>query len=148
MTTMVKDVMSHPAVTCLPTDTMDVPARLMWQYDCGAIAVVNSDGRLTGMVTDRDLCMAAYTQGRPMQTIPVATAMAEHPIAVHPTDTIDVAQDLMRDHQIRRLAVLDVAGRPVGVLSINDLARLAAHAHPGETDRQITRTLAAICQPR
>jgi CBS domain-containing protein len=148
MTTLVKEVMSHPAVTCLPTDTMDTPARLMWQYDCGAIAVVNNDGRLTGMVTDRDLCMAAYTQGRPMQTIPVATAMAEHPIVVRSTDTIETAQDLMRDHQIRRLAVLDDAGRPLGVVSLNDLARLAARARDEETDREITRTLAAICQPR
>ena len=148
MTTMVKDVMSHPAVTCLPTDTWDIPALLMWQYDCGAIAVVTSDGRLTGMVTDRDLCMAAYTQGRPMQTIPVATAMAKDPIVVQPTDMIDVAEGLMRDHQIRRLAVLDDAGRPVGVLSLSDLVRLAARTHHGETDRQITRTLAAICQPR
>lgn len=148
MTPLVKDLMSHPAVTCLPTDTLDTPARLMWQYDCGVVAVVNADGRLTGMVTDRDLCMSAYTQGRPMQVIPVATAMAGNPIAVQSTETIDAAEDLMRDHQIRRLPVVDDAGRPVGVLSLNDLARLAARSHDSETDHRIARTLAAICQPR
>ena len=147
MTTMVKDVMSHPAVTCLPTDTMDVPAQLMWQYDCGVVVVVNADGRVSGMVTDRDLCMAAYTQGRPLQTIPVSIGMADDPVVVQPTDTIETAQELMRNHQIRRLAVVDVARRPVGVLALNDLARLAARAHHSEAESQITRTLAAICQP-
>jgi CBS domain-containing protein len=48
----------------------------MWDHDCGAIAVVN-DGKLTGVITDRDLCMAAYTQGRALDALLVNTAMAQ-----------------------------------------------------------------------
>jgi len=144
----IKELMSHPAVTCLSSDSLDIPARLMWEYDCGAVPVVNDDGRLAGVVTDRDICMAAYTQGRPLHTIPVASAMAKHPVATHGNDTIEAAEVLMRDNQIRRVPVLDDNGRPVGVLSMNDLARLAVRAKRSEVDRTVVQTLAATCQPR
>ncbi len=119
----------------------------MWEFDCGMIPVVNDDGRLAGVVTDRDICMAAYMQGRPLRTIPVASAMAKQVVASHTDDSIEAAEGLMRDNQIRRLPVLDRDGRPVGVVSLNDLARLAARAKQSSVDREIVLTLGAICQP-
>jgi CBS domain-containing protein len=144
----ISEVMSHPAVTCPASDTMENAARLMWEFDCGMIPLVNDDGRLAGVITDRDICMAAYTQGRPLRTIPIASAMAKAPVAVHAADTIESAEDLMRDNQIRRLPVLDESGRPIGVLSLNDLARLTARAQRSHEDRKLVETLAATCEPR
>jgi CBS-domain-containing membrane protein len=148
ITMHIKDIMSHPAVTCPAASTLDHAARLMWEFDCGIIPVVDDEGRLTGVITDRDICMAAYTQGRPIATIPVTTAMASHAVAVHGDDVIEQAEELMRENQIRRLPVLDGNGRPIGLVSMNDLARLAAQARKSGVDRELVRTLAAVCKPR
>jgi CBS domain-containing protein len=144
----IKEIMSHPAVTCPATSTLDQVARLMWEFDCGIIPVVNDDGRLEGVVTDRDICMAAYTQGRALPAIAVTTAMARKTVAVHADDTVDQAEELMRASQVRRLPVLDEDGRPAGLVSLNDLARLAARARKSGVDRELVQTLAAVCQPR
>jgi CBS domain-containing protein len=144
----IKDVMSHPAVTCSSTSTLDHAARLMWEYDCGIVPVVNDDGKLAGVVTDRDVCMAAYTQGKPLSAIPVGIAMAKQVIAGHTRDLVEQAEQLMRANQIRRLPVIDDDGRPIGVVSMNDLARLAVRAKKSAVDRELVQTMAAVCQPR
>ena len=144
----VNELMSQPAVTCPAGDTMENAARLMWEFDCGMIPVVHDDGRLAGVITDRDICMAAYTQGRELRIIPIASGMAKAPIAVHANDSIESAENLMRDNQVRRLPVIDDHGRPVGVLSMNDLARAVAHSKHSSEERLLVETLAATCEPR
>jgi CBS-domain-containing membrane protein len=143
-----KDVMNHPAVICPTADTLDNAARLMWEYDCGVVPVVDDQGRLAGVVTDRDICMSAYTQGRPLSAIPVTTAMAGKVVAAHMEDSVEAAEALMRDNQVRRIPVIDGEGRPVGVVSLNDLARLAASTRKSAVDRELVQTLAAVCRPR
>jgi CBS domain-containing protein len=144
----VKDIMSHPAVTCPTSSTLDQAARLMWEFDCGVVPVVDDAGHVCGMVTDRDICMAAYTQGQPLSAIPVTTAMAREVVAVHTDESIEHAEGLMRASQVRRLPVLDGENRPAGVVSLNDLARLSARAKKSAVDRELVQTLAAVCQPR
>lgn len=144
----VKEVMSQPVVTCPTDSTLDHAARLMWEFDCGVVPVVSEDGRLNGVVTDRDICMAAYTQGQALSAIPVTTAMARAVVAGHMDDSVDRAEALMRDNQIRRLPVLDGENRLVGLVSMNDLARLAARARKSDVDRELVQTLAAVCRPR
>jgi CBS domain-containing protein len=143
-----EEVMSQPLVTVPRDATLDQAARLMWEFDCGVIPVLKDDGRLAGVITDRDICMAAYTQGRPLNDIPVTTAMASEVVAAHATDLVENAEELMRGHQIRRLPILDADDRPVGIVSLNDLARLAARAKRSAVDRELVQTLAAVCQPR
>lgn len=145
----VEQLMSKPAVTCGKDDTLNTAARLMWDHDCGAVPVVGDGGKVVGVVTDRDICMAAFTQGKPLQAIPVSRAMSSDVIACHPEDSIDDAELRMAEKQLRRLPVVDAAGHPVGVLSINDVARDAATSLGGNgAQREVARTLAAICQPR
>ena len=143
-----KDVMSHPVVTCPMSATLDQAARLMWEFDCGVIPVVDASGRVCGMVTDRDICMAAYTQGQPLGAIPVTSAMAREVVAVHAEDSVEHAEARMRASQVRRLPVLDQENRPAGLISLNDLARLSARAKKSAVDRELVQTLAAVCQPR
>lgn len=144
----IKQVMSHPVVTCPADSTLDQAARLMWEFDCGVIPVVGNDGRLTGVVTDRDICMAAYTQGRALNTIPVSTAMARVVVAGHAEDSVESVENLMRTNQVRRVPILDGEERVVGLVSMNDLARVAMRAHRSGVDRELVKTLAAVCQPR
>jgi len=144
----IKDVMNHPVVTCPTGSTLDHAARLMWEFDCGIIPVVNSEGRLAGIVTDRDICMAAYTQGKPLQAISVETAMATDVATAHQGEGIETLEDVMRERRIRRLPVVDDENRPIGMVSLNDLARLAAHTRRIGVEHEIVRTLADVSRPR
>jgi len=144
----VKELMTHPVVTCQIGDHLDVPARLMWEYDCGIIPVVGAEGRIEGVITDRDITMAALTKGQRLDQLPVAEAMAKHLLVIHPDESVETAERLMRDGQVRRLPVVDNAGRPMGMLSLNDLARLTSRAKKSAVDHELVQTLAAICQPR
>jgi CBS domain-containing protein len=144
----IKEIMSHPPVTAPADSSADVVARLMWEFDCGIVPIVGNDGRLVGVITDRDICMAAYTQGKPLTQIVVASAMSRQVVACHVTDPVETAERLMRDCQIHRVPVVDSGDRLVGLVSMNDIARLAAHAKRSGVDREVVQTLAAICQPR
>lgn len=145
----IRKIMSTPPVTCREADTLNTPAQLMWEHDCGAIPVTDGDGKLVGMITDRDICMAAYTQGRTLLEIPVVDAMTTQVHSCSPDESIEAAEVLMRDNQIRRVPIVDDTGRLVGLLSLTDVARYTASA--GETkglDRDFVTTVAAICRPR
>ena len=144
----ISELMSKPVITCPRSGTLDHAARLMWEFDCGIVPIVDDNGRLTGVVTDRDICMAAYTQGRALRDIPFTVAMASPVVAVHVDDVIETVELLMHDNRVRRVPVIDNDGRPVGLVSMNDLARLAARSRRSGVDRELVRTLAAICQPR
>lgn len=152
---LTRHIMSQPVAVCQLSDSLDQAARLMWEDDCGAVPVVDSAGRAVAMVTDRDICMAAYTQGKPLCQISVSTAMSKDLRACLPDDTLEQAEQLMMEYQLRRIPVLDDDGHPVGILSLNDLARAANHQHPaapagldGVSQLTATRTMAAVCAPR
>jgi len=140
----VNEIMKQPVVTCPADGDLNQAAQLMWEHDCGSIPVVDADGRLAGIVTDRDVCMAAYTQGASLRSIPVASAMAPHVLVCHVDDSLETAEELMREGQVRRIPVIDHDGCPVGIVSLNDLTRLAAQARKSSVDRQIVETLAAV----
>lgn len=63
------------AITCNVNDSLEVPAKLMWDHNCGAVIVLNEFGKLAGVITDRDICMAALVQSRPLDQILVNSAM-------------------------------------------------------------------------
>jgi predicted transcriptional regulator len=92
--------------------------------------------------------MAAYTQGKALQEISVASVMAEHLLICHVDDSLETAEQLMRDGQVRRIPVIDNDGRPAGIVSMNDVTRAAAEQRRSNLDRDVVETLAAVGQPR
>lgn len=144
----IRDIMSSPAVTCRADDLLDVAAQLMWDHDCGAIPVTDETGKIIGMITDRDICMATYTRGHALKNIRVTDAMAKQVFACRADDSIDAAERMMSAKQIRRIPVVDRDNRAVGFLSLSDLARSADSRKKEPADREIVKTLSAICQPR
>ena len=145
-----QDLMNRSPITCHVNDALNLVAHEMWNHDCGAVLVVNDDGKLVGLVTDRDICMAAYTQNRSLDAILVNSAMAQHVISVHPHQTLAEVEQLMAHHQIRRIPVVDNEHKPVGMISLTDLALECARP---DTQMKlgtlgVATTLAAICQPR
>jgi len=152
---LVKQIMSQSVVVCSVEDTLDQAAKRMWDHDCGALPVTDQDGKAVAMLTDRDICMAAHTQGKPLAAIGVRTAMSHELYACSQQDTLKQATQLMRDHQIRRLPVLDEVGPPVGFLSLNDIALAATRQHPSArrgpeaiSVAKAAQTLAAVCLHR
>lgn len=145
----IREIMNRPVVTCRASDTLGIAAQAMWEHDCGSIPVVGDDGRLVGMITDRDICMATYTKSRAPQTIAVAEAMAKSVTSCHADDSADVAEARMREKQIRRVPIVDDDNRPIGMVSQSDLARNAASDPRRNTvEKDFIHTIAAISQPR
>ena len=144
----VEQIMNQPPVACSVHDTLNTAAQLMWEHDSGAIPVMGDDDRIIGIVTDRDTCMAAYTQGRPLHEIPVHYAMAKEVFACRPDDSVEDAEHLMGEKQIRRLPVLNDAGQLIGMLSLGDIAREFGASRKKSVIRELVQTLAAICTPR
>ncbi len=104
----VEQLMTCDAKVCSEADSLNRGAQLMWEFDCGCIPVIsaNGEGRVVGVVTDRDIAMAAYTQGKQLWAIPITTAMTHKVTACHASDGISQAEALMRDNRVRRLPVL------------------------------------------
>jgi len=142
----VEDAMTKAVRSCREDESLSCAARLMWDHDIGAVPVLGSDGKLVGIVTDRDLCMAAYFSGERMSSIPVGRVMSKVVFTVEPGQSVEVAEDLMREKQVRRLPVID-GGQVVGMITLGDLAR-TAKVRRQITGNEVSATLAAIVEPR
>lgn len=143
-------VMTRTVKYCHADDSLSRAAGLMWDSDCGCVPVVDDGERVVGVLTDRDICMAGYFRNAPMAEIRIADAMAKQPITCKASDSIETAEALMQDHQIRRLPVVDDEGKLAGILSLNDLARFVrtpAGKRALSSD-VVAATVAAVCEPR
>jgi CBS domain-containing protein len=141
------ELMTGSLKTCRATDMLDHAAKLMWDFDIGVVPVIDEVGQIVGIVTDRDLCMAAYTQRQPLHCVAVSVAMTKHVVTCRPNHAdADVAK-LMARHKVRRIPVVDEAKRPIGIVSLTDLA-LAMTKGRDVSAREVAGTLAAICERR
>jgi len=148
----ISQIMKTDVEVCAIDDNLAAAASRMWDCDIGCLPVLDVAGQVVGMVTDRDICMAAFTRGERLQDIPVSIAMAKEVLSCSPDATLVEGEEVMRSGQVRRLPVIDSDGRLVGIVSLNDLALLAEH-EIGRKNRdlsahEVTATLAAICAPR
>jgi len=150
----VEQLMSKDVSSCDAEDLLNEAAAIMWERDCGGVPVVAraSEGRVVAMITDRDVCMAAYTTGRPLAALRVRDAMSRQLHTCKPGDPVADAEAIMRDNQVRRLPVVDDAGNLAGILSVADLARAAesqrGKRQPQIGEKEVTRLIDAISAPR
>ena len=145
----VRDVMTSQPATCAPTDHLSAAALHMWSNDCGMLPVVEA-GRTVGVITDRDIAMAVAMKGRKPRAVTVGEVATGQLWACSPDDEVSKALDVMREHRVRRLPVIE-DGMLAGVLALNDVA-LEARAKAGSTRRptygQLTKALQGICSHR
>jgi len=130
---------------------LEAAGKAMWDHEGGAGPVIDHEGKPIAMITDRDVAMASYTQGKPLYALPVSLAMSKKLVACRASEPIATAEALMRSQQIRRLPVVDDDGFVVGILSLSDIA-MHGHAkrkHAAFRDElgpeAIATTLSAIC---
>src|SRR3982074_3257522 len=120
MAQMIREVMSSRPVTVEDSATVFDAARAMRDEDIGVVIVVNH-GSIRGVLTDRDVVVRAGAEGRDPKSIKVGEIVSEDVATVTPDEPVDKVISLMRQKAIRRVPVVD-GGRPVGVVSIGDLA--------------------------
>lgn len=122
----------------------------MLKGDCGVLPVVTAAGEVVGMITDRDICMAAATKHRDPASISVSEVISGNVYACSPEAEIHTALNVMRQKQVRRLPVVTAEdGKLVGLLSINDAALKAEGCLRADLSAQdVETTLRAICAHR
>ena len=144
----IKDIMTTDVASCLPDTDLASVARIMWDRDCGFVPVVDGAGHVSGVLTDRDICIASATRGVPPHKISAAQVMHAAPIhAAHPDDSLATALAEMKEAKVRRLPVLADDGTLAGVVSMNDLV-LGSGSPGAPAARDILATMAAICSHR
>jgi CBS domain-containing protein len=143
--------MNSSPITCRREDALDVPAKAMWDGDFGCVPVVDEGGHAVGMITDRDIAMATYLKNLPPSAITVESTVSRPVISCLPTDSLAMAEQLMRLHQVRRLAVVNEFGALVGILTQHALIREAlneSRSHrPELSEHEVMRMLHAIGSP-
>lgn len=116
-----RDIMAHPVVRIHPEESVAVAARTLARYNIGLLPVCGGDGRICGVVTDRDLVTRCIASGRQPAATPVREVMTTQVVSVRPDMDAAAAAYLMGKQQIRRLPVVE-NGRLCGMVSLGDLA--------------------------
>ena len=117
----VRDLMTSPVIRIQADETVEVAARTLTHYNIGALPVCGSDGRVCGVVTDRDLVTRCLASGRMPGATKVRDVMSGNVVAAQPDMEAGVAAHLMGRQQVRRLPVLE-NGKLCGMVSLGDLA--------------------------
>ena len=129
------EVMTPDPVSCEPNDAIQKVARIMKQNDVGSVPIVESQAarRLVGIVTDRDIVVKVLAEGRNVEQAAARDAMTVNPAACRLEDDVDKALALMAERQVRRMPVVDEAGRLRGIIAQADIAtRISRDKETGE----------------
>jgi CBS domain-containing protein len=149
-TMLVQSLMSPEPSYCHSSEALHVAARILCETHGGLVPVLDEHRRVTGVVTDHDVCVAAYKHGRPLWTIPIPSAMSGTVVTCHADDDVATAERIMRDARVRRLPVVDLDGKLVGMIALDDLARGVVDARRGDAAKvgDLAATLAVIGLPK
>ncbi len=140
----VRDVMVANANFCSPESNLAEVAATMWNNRCGALPVVNDAGDVISMITDRDICIALGTRNLKASDVAVKSVAPSRYFPCTPDEDVHSALKTMASQAVRRLPVVNEAGKLAGVLSIDDLI---VHSRAGSAINftEIVTTLKAIC---
>jgi CBS domain-containing protein len=146
----VQDIMTVSPETCRASDNLAEAVSRMWKVDCGVLPVVDDAGRLAGIVTDRDICIALGTRDERASQVDIRTVMRTSVAACDPQEDVIAALARMGEYKVRRLPVVDGERRLVGMLSLSDAMRAAGSGRqavrPGAV-LEALRTITAIDLP-
>lgn len=140
----ISKLMQTNVKTCRTSDSLRRAAQLMWEHDIGAVPVVDDQQHLAGVITDRDIAMAAFLSGRGLGDLPVERSMSREVVTCTPDATVSDCAALMAERQVRRIPVVDGDGVLAGVVSLSDLARTTSSKLPA---RAVAHTLEQIGLP-
>jgi len=119
-----KDLMQVPAVTVSEETTIDEAAEIMWDKNIGSVIVVDKEGLMIGILTERDV-LFSVTKSLTGRGIPVSSVMSKTSLMANPNESILTSVERMIRSGVRHLPVVDKTGKPVGMLSIRDAVDLS-----------------------
>jgi len=145
----IKEIMHSKPFSLHRNDNLSSAAQIMWERDVGVLPVTDQDDHVIGVITDRDIAMAAFTQGKILSEIPVERSMSKNLYSCNQDDELEQAQAMMQQHQVRRIPILDNNKKLAGMLSLNDIAcEYSARPKKNIKSEMVAETLAAICKHR
>lgn len=131
---------AHEVWACAETSDCRQVAQMMVEHDVGSIPVLDTEGRLEGIVTDRDLCCRLIAEGRSFET-PIREIMTPSVHSVSPKTSLGDIESVMKQYKIRRLPVVDSDNRLQGFISLGDLAR---HCHGLLKEHHLAEVLESV----
>ncbi len=135
---LIRDVMTRGVECVGPEDTIRTAAQKMKSLNAGSIPICDND-RLAGMLTDRDIAVRAVADGRDPTVCKVRDAMTPDVVYCFDDQSVEEAERVMKEKQIRRVLVLDRAKRLVGIVSLGDLAvRTGDREQTGEVLHEVS----------
>jgi len=139
----VREVMTSDPICCVPSDTVQTVANIMCDRNVGSIPIVadQHSRKLTGIITDRDLCCSIIAQGLDPKTTRIQRYMRPNPVACRDGEDLNGCEHVMQKHQIRRIPVIDDEGRCVGIVAQADLALK-------EKSEKLSQTVTEISRPQ
>jgi CBS domain-containing protein len=135
--TQIRDLMTENPSSCERGTPVAEAAKVMARENVGSVPVVQN-GRLVGVVTDRDLVVRVLAEGRDPQSTTVGEIASSELVTLSPDDGLDQALQLLARHQVRRLPVVE-GERLVGIVAQADIARHADEVQTGEVVEQISK---------
>jgi CBS domain-containing protein len=139
----IKDIMTTEVRTCSSDTNLAAAAALMLDGDCGILPVVD-EGKLVGIVTDRDMFIAVATRNVRASQIRVADVARTSVLTCGPDDDVHAALATMKEHRVRRLPVAGFGDTVMGIVSMNDLV-LAAGARKALRHEEVVEAFQEIC---
>jgi CBS domain-containing protein len=141
----VRDVMVADVVTVAPTDSLVTAARRMEEANVGMLPVLEKDGRVTGVITDRDIVVRAVARAADPELTRVGECLSQGVISAHPDWSTEQAIQIMAQAQVGRLPVLDDEDRLVGVVTLSSMAfRAPEKSVTLEAAREVSRRSARM----
>lgn len=136
----VKDIMTPDPACCTPQDSLEQAVKLMIDFDCGEIPVVEDRETLVpiGVITDRDITCRTIGKGLNPLEMTVNDCMTSPAVTVKPDDDLNECYQMMEENQIRRVPVVDLSGKCVGIVSLADIARNVSKADSGEVLQEVS----------
>jgi CBS domain-containing protein len=118
----INEIMQQSVISVAPDDTALTASKLLSRHNIGSLPVCSGDGRLQGIVTDRDIVLRCVASGKSPDVTPVSDIMSKNVVSVSPNDEVSAAASLMSSEKVRRLPVVE-KGRVLGMLSLGDIAK-------------------------
>ena len=147
----VKEIMTAPVKSCSPAAHLAAVAEVMRKSSCGTLPVVDGVGKVIGMITDRDICLAMSQKDHDPSRSQVSEVISGKVYDCAPRDEVKHALKTMRKKKMKRLPVVTGAGVLKGIVSIGDIFLRARKAKGKKSEKpsykNLARTLQAICEP-
>lgn len=148
----VQEVMTRDVKFCSPDTNLAAATEILWRNNCGALPVSDPDGKLLGVITDRDMCIALGTRNCRASDLAIRDVAINPVFSCEPDDDVHEALTTMRKHQVRRVPIVHQDGKLAGIVCLDEIVLHAekpdSKKHVGISYEDVVNTMKAICEHR